>query len=90
MARADEMRRELMAIFQAELDEHLSLLNQGVLALEQGAEADQRTDQLNGMFRAAHSLKGAARAVNLKDRTSANWRIGWKTCWVRSARAIWR
>ncbi|MBK8535280.1 MAG: hybrid sensor histidine kinase/response regulator [Candidatus Competibacteraceae bacterium] len=67
MARADDMRRELMSIFQTELDEHLSLLNQGLLALEQGADPAHRADQINTLFRAAHSLKGAARAVNLKD-----------------------
>ena len=34
MARAEAMRRELMAIFQTELDEHLSRLSQEALALE--------------------------------------------------------
>ncbi|HRD48825.1 MAG: hybrid sensor histidine kinase/response regulator [Candidatus Competibacter sp.] len=67
MARADDMRRELMSIFQTELDEHLSLLNHGVLALEQGVDPAHRAEQINTLFRAAHSLKGAARAVNLKD-----------------------
>jgi two-component system chemotaxis sensor kinase CheA len=67
MARAEAMRRELMAIFQTELDEHLSHLSQEALALEQDGDPVQRLERINIVFRAAHSLKGAARAVNLSD-----------------------
>ena len=67
MARAEAMRRELMAIFQTELDEHLSHLSQEALALEQDGDPVQRLERINTVFRAAHSLKGAARAVNLND-----------------------
>lgn len=68
---SDEIQKQLMSIFQAELDEHLSTLNKGLLALEQepaqGAAADARGAVLSTLFRAAHSLKGAARAVGLQD-----------------------
>lgn len=68
---SDEIQKQLMSIFQAELDEHLSTLNKGLLALEQepaqGAVADARGAVLSTLFRAAHSLKGAARAVGLQD-----------------------
>ena len=67
MARAEAMRRELMAIFQTELDEHLGRLSQEALALEQDSDPVQRIERINIVFRAAHSLKGAARAVNLSD-----------------------
>jgi len=67
MARAEAMRRELMAIFQTELDEHLSRLSQEALVLEQDGDPAQRAERINLVFRAAHSLKGAARAVNLND-----------------------
>ena len=64
---SDKMLKELMATFQAELEEHLRTLNKGLLALEQNPASDERTDLLTNIFRAAHSIKGAARAVNLKD-----------------------
>ncbi|MCL5999041.1 MAG: hybrid sensor histidine kinase/response regulator, partial [Chloroflexi bacterium] len=67
MSQPDEIRDQLMAIFQAELDEHLGVLDKGLLALEQGLAPDARATLLATMFRAAHSLKGAARAVGLKD-----------------------
>ena len=56
MARAEAMRRELMAIFQTELDEHLSHLSQEALALEQDGDPVQRLERINTVFRAAHSL----------------------------------
>ena len=68
---SDEIQKQLMSIFQAELDEHLSTLNKGLLTLEQepaqGPAADARAAVLSTLFRAAHSLKGAARAVSLQD-----------------------
>lgn len=54
----------LMATFVDELDEHVVSLNDGVLALEKGLTGDERTECLTVMFRAAHSLKGASRAVD--------------------------
>lgn len=68
---SDEIQKQLMSIFQAELDEHLGTLNKGLLALEQepaqGIATDARGVVLSTLFRAAHSLKGAARAVSLQD-----------------------
>jgi len=54
-----------MVTFQAELQEHLSTLNKGLLLLERNPAPDERTNLLTDIFRAAHSIKGAARAVNL-------------------------
>jgi two-component system chemotaxis sensor kinase CheA len=56
-----------MATFQAELQEHLDTLNKGLLSLEQNPALDERSNLLTNIFRAAHSIKGGARAVNLKD-----------------------
>ncbi len=55
-----EFERELLEIFKAEAEDYLSVLNDGLLALEEAP--DERT--LEEMFRTTHSLKGAARAVN--------------------------
>src|SRR5919198_615565 len=42
MLESDEIQRQLMSIFQAELDEHLATLNKGLLALEQEPTPDAR------------------------------------------------
>ena len=64
---SDKMLKELMATFQAELQEHLNTLNKGLLSLEQNPASNERADLLMNIFRAAHSIKGASRAVSLKD-----------------------
>jgi two-component system chemotaxis sensor kinase CheA len=45
-----------------EAREHLQQLNEGVALLEQG-QAD--TEQINGLFRSAHTLKGSSRMLKL-------------------------
>jgi len=67
MSISDKMLKELMATFQAELGEHLSTLNKGLLSLERNPTSDGHASLLTDIFRAAHSIKGAARAVSLKD-----------------------
>lgn len=67
MSRPEDIQRQLMATFEAELEEHLSTFNRGLLALEQGVPAQEQESLLAEMFRAAHSLKGAAAAVKLAD-----------------------
>ncbi len=55
---------ELMPLFLDELDDHVSTLASDILALENAA-GDEQGELLNKLFRAAHSLKGAARSVQL-------------------------
>src|SRR5207248_2624025 len=52
----------LMELFRAELDTHLPVLAEGLLALEKDAGQPKR---LEAMMRAAHSIKGAARIVGV-------------------------
>jgi two-component system sensor histidine kinase and response regulator WspE len=52
----------LLELFRAELETHLPALNDGLLALERGAAEPKR---LEGLMRAAHSVKGAAKIVGL-------------------------
>lgn len=59
-----KLLQRLMATFLDELDEHVRTLNDGVLSLEKDPADDDRTALLSEIFRAAHSLKGAARAVD--------------------------
>lgn len=60
----EELIRQLMATFLDELEEHVQALNRDLLALEQVSDAE-RPGLLTTLFRTVHSLKGAARAVNI-------------------------
>jgi two-component system chemotaxis sensor kinase CheA len=62
---ADFLKR-LLAAFEVEAAEHLQAMTQGLLALE-SVSPDQRPALLETVYREAHSLKGAARAVNHGD-----------------------
>ncbi|HEY7120764.1 MAG TPA: Hpt domain-containing protein [Tepidisphaeraceae bacterium] len=53
----------MLELFQAEMDAHIPVLNEGLLALEKGQAA---AHQIEGMMRAAHSIKGAARIVGIE------------------------
>jgi len=70
----------MLELFQVEAETQAALLTAGLLELERtpGAEA-----QLERLMRAAHSLKGAARIVNLHvaERVATRWRI---VLWPRS------
>jgi two-component system chemotaxis sensor kinase CheA len=56
---------QLMQTFRAELEEHVRVMNEELLALERAATGGARSAPLTVLLRALHSLKGAARAVNL-------------------------
>lgn len=56
--------RELATLFQAESEEYLQTLDEGLLHLESGA---RDTGTLERVFRAAHSLKGTARMLGVTD-----------------------
>ncbi|HTZ18216.1 MAG TPA: response regulator [Dissulfurispiraceae bacterium] len=55
-------RSELLEYFLAESEDYLNVLSHGIPALE---NADDRTELLDELFRAAHTLKGAAAIVRL-------------------------
>ncbi|MCU0513730.1 MAG: response regulator [Anaerolineae bacterium] len=60
-----DLLQELRQTFRVEAQEHLHTLNQALLDLERTEAADRRAAHVQNAFRAAHSLKGAARAVNM-------------------------
>jgi len=53
----------MLELFRLEVDNQAGLLNDGLLALEQDA---QDAKQLEALMRAAHSIKGAARMVDVE------------------------
>lgn len=58
----DEELRQILQIFLEESSENLDVLEQGLLCLEQGPANDE---DLNVIFRAAHSIKGGAATFGL-------------------------
>jgi two-component system chemotaxis sensor kinase CheA len=63
----DNLLRRLLATFKAEAREHIEAIAAGLLELERTPSADAQSSVLDTTFRAAHSLKGAARTVNVRD-----------------------
>ncbi len=59
-----EFVARLLATFRVEADEHLKAMSSGLLELEQAAVPERSAEIIERVFREAHSLKGAARAVN--------------------------
>ena len=65
MGLSEEIRQQLINSFKTEQREHIQEINQGLLNLEKNPDSEDRQGLLNEIFREAHSLKGAARAVGL-------------------------
>jgi two-component system chemotaxis sensor kinase CheA len=61
----DELLKRLLATFRIEADEHLRAMSTGLLALDKPLPGAEAASIIETVFREAHSLKGAARAVNL-------------------------
>src|SRR5512138_1221412 len=62
-SRSQAIRAKLIAGYKAEQDDHVTQITEGLLALEKGT--GDRQAILEHVFREAHSLKGAARALGL-------------------------
>ncbi|MDP1992663.1 MAG: hybrid sensor histidine kinase/response regulator [Syntrophales bacterium] len=67
MNTSEDIKRELLTAFQSELRDLLGVLNRGLLSLEKGPAGEERERLLADLFRAAHSIKGGARAVQIRD-----------------------
>jgi len=64
----DELLKKLRAAFKMEASERLASMSSSLLNLEKSFElGEENKDTLDIIFREAHSLKGAARAVNYSD-----------------------
>lgn len=62
-----EFLKHLLATFKVEADEHLRNIFSALVELEKADAREQSAEILEVVFREAHSLKGAARSVNLAD-----------------------
>jgi two-component system chemotaxis sensor kinase CheA len=64
-----EFLKRLLAMFKIEAREHLHVISSELTRLEKGDPGDQ-AEIVETMYREAHTLKGAARSVNLADLVS--------------------
>ena len=62
-----EFLLKLAAAFKVEAADHLQVISSGLMELEKQPDAGRRGEVVASIFREAHSLKGAARAVNSAD-----------------------
>jgi two-component system chemotaxis sensor kinase CheA len=63
----DAFMKRLLSTFKVEADEHIKKITAGLIDLEKGLEPQMKAGIIETVFREAHSLKGAARAVNQSD-----------------------
>lgn len=63
----DNFLKRLRTTFKIEAQEHIQALASGLVELEGAATAEGRVRILDTTFRSAHSLKGAARTVNMTE-----------------------
>lgn len=63
----DELLKRLLVTFRIEADEHIKAMSAGLAELEKNPAAERYAEIVEIVFREAHSLKGAARSVNLKE-----------------------
>src|ERR1700732_4618473 len=66
-----EFPKRLLATFRVEAEEHVSAISSGLIELERVPSPERRMEIIEAVFREAHSLKGAARSVNLVGIESA-------------------
>jgi two-component system chemotaxis sensor kinase CheA len=60
-----ELLEKLLATFRVEATEHVTAITSGLVELERASSPEKQMEMIESVFREAHSLKGAARAVNL-------------------------
>ena len=63
----DDLQKQLISIFVVEANEYVQSINQKLLVLEKGPKNKVEDFEINDLLRVAHSLKGAARAVNILE-----------------------
>ena len=66
-AKDEEFLKRLLATFKVEAADYPKAISAGLLQLEKEPSPERRADIVQAVFREAHSLKGASRAVNLAD-----------------------
>ncbi len=63
----DDIQAQVLAVFRAEQAEHRQTITEILLDLERNPDHPHRRELIDGLFRAAHSLKGGARAAGVNS-----------------------
>src|SRR5688572_26578257 len=63
----EEFLKRLQATFRLEAEERIGIISSALVELEKISDNGKRTEVVESIFREAHSLKGAARSVNMTD-----------------------
>lgn len=64
-SRNEQLLQRLLAMFTVEAEEHVGSITSSLLELERGVAPDRLKEIVEKVFREVHTLKGAARTVNL-------------------------
>lgn len=67
MTRDEEFMQRLLETFRVEADEHIRAISRDLQTLQSLPEGPERVARIETVFRATHSLKGAARAIDLRS-----------------------
>ncbi len=59
--------KKLLATFKIEAQEHIKVLSLGLIELEKASTPEKQGEVVETIFREAHSMKGAARSVNMTE-----------------------
>jgi len=62
-----EFKKHLRAIFKVEAEEHVRAISAGIVELDKKLAPEALKQVIENVFREVHTLKGAARVVNMKD-----------------------
>ncbi|MCG7849656.1 MAG: hybrid sensor histidine kinase/response regulator [ANME-2 cluster archaeon] len=63
----NEFLKKLQETFKIEAGEHINAISSGLIELEKAQTVEKQMEVIETVFREVHSLKGAARAVNMTD-----------------------
>lgn len=67
MDKKQEFLKKLVATFKIEAEENIKIMTADLMELEKNPKDSRKSELIEIIFRATHSLKGASRAVNLVD-----------------------
>ena len=62
----EELLKQLLPMFRIEAQDHLKVISSGLIEIEKG-DPEKLAETIEAVYRESHSLKGAARSVNLTD-----------------------
>ena len=66
-SKSENLLKRLLATFKPEAEDHLNAMSSGLLELEREKDPAKSQSLIESIYRESHSLKGAARAVNLNQ-----------------------